>query len=178
VYWLNRIFCYNILYNSAYENSCILERWFAPTGKYYLYIDIPKSYILHLTTYPFTDSTIGHKQYLNDVAWPTVRYPWDLESADKTLLFKESPNCINYTVRVFQCVNALNQDALQHYSQGTISTPLHHTTLHLTNVLVWLNPLKPNDLQWRHAMSPIKTTIPSKIMREKPTNATIIHSVN
>jgi hypothetical protein len=40
-----------------------------------------------------------------------------------------------------------------------------------------LNPLTPNDLQRRGAVSPLKIKIPSKNMREKPTNATIIRSV-
>jgi hypothetical protein len=42
---------------------------------------------------------------------------------------------------------------------------------------IGLNPLTPNDLQRRRAASPLKIKIPSKIMREKPTNATTIHSV-
>jgi hypothetical protein len=40
-----------------------------------------------------------------------------------------------------------------------------------------INPLKPNDLYRRRAVSPLKIEIPSKNMREKPTNAPIIHSV-
>jgi hypothetical protein len=40
-----------------------------------------------------------------------------------------------------------------------------------------INPLTPNDLHRRRAVSPLKIKIPSKNMREKPTNATIIHSV-
>jgi hypothetical protein len=40
-----------------------------------------------------------------------------------------------------------------------------------------VNPLTPNDLQIRRAVSPLKFEIPSKNMREKPTNATIINSV-
>jgi hypothetical protein len=39
------------------------------------------------------------------------------------------------------------------------------------------NPLTPNDLKRRRAVSPLKIKIPSKHMREKPTNTTIIHSV-
>jgi hypothetical protein len=39
------------------------------------------------------------------------------------------------------------------------------------------NPLTPNDLQRRRAVSPLKIKISGKNMREKPTNATIIHSV-
>jgi hypothetical protein len=39
------------------------------------------------------------------------------------------------------------------------------------------NPLTPNALQRRRAMSPLKIKIPSKNMREKPTNTPIIHSV-
>jgi hypothetical protein len=40
-----------------------------------------------------------------------------------------------------------------------------------------LNPLTPNALQRRRAVSPLKSKIPSKNMREKPTNTPIIHSV-
>jgi hypothetical protein len=41
----------------------------------------------------------------------------------------------------------------------------------------WISPLTPNNLQRRHAVGPLKFKIPSKNMHEKPTNATIIHSV-
>jgi hypothetical protein len=40
-----------------------------------------------------------------------------------------------------------------------------------------INPLTPNDLQRRRAVSPLKIKIPSKNIREKPTNTPIIHSV-
>jgi hypothetical protein len=39
------------------------------------------------------------------------------------------------------------------------------------------NLLTPNDLQRRRSVSPLKIKIISKNMREKPTDATIIHSV-
>ena len=39
------------------------------------------------------------------------------------------------------------------------------------------NPLTPNDLYRRRAVSHLKIKIPSKNMREKPTNTPIIHSV-
>jgi hypothetical protein len=39
-----------------------------------------------------------------------------------------------------------------------------------------INPLTPNDLQRRRAVSPLKIKIPSKNTREKPTNTPIIHS--
>jgi hypothetical protein len=39
-----------------------------------------------------------------------------------------------------------------------------------------INPLTANDLKRRHAVSPLKIKIPSKNMRENPTNATIIQS--
>jgi hypothetical protein len=42
---------------------------------------------------------------------------------------------------------------------------------------VYINPLTPNDLKRRRAVSPLKIKIPSKNMRENPTNAPIIHSV-
>jgi hypothetical protein len=40
-----------------------------------------------------------------------------------------------------------------------------------------INPLTPNDLQRCRAVNPLKIKIPSKNMREKPTNTPIIHSV-
>jgi hypothetical protein len=40
-----------------------------------------------------------------------------------------------------------------------------------------VNPLMPNKLEIRRAVSPLKIKIPSKNMREKPTNTPIIHSV-
>jgi hypothetical protein len=39
------------------------------------------------------------------------------------------------------------------------------------------NPLTPTDLNRRRKVSPLKINIPSKNMREKPTNTPIIHSV-
>jgi hypothetical protein len=39
------------------------------------------------------------------------------------------------------------------------------------------NPLTPNNWQRRRAVSPLNTKIPSKNMREKPTNTPIIHTV-
>jgi hypothetical protein len=41
----------------------------------------------------------------------------------------------------------------------------------------FVNPLTPNDLKRRRAVSPLNIKISSKNMREKPTNAPIIHSV-
>jgi hypothetical protein len=40
-----------------------------------------------------------------------------------------------------------------------------------------VNPLTPKDLQKVRPLSPLKIKIPSKHMREKPTNTPIIHSV-
>jgi hypothetical protein len=40
-----------------------------------------------------------------------------------------------------------------------------------------VNPLKPYDFQRRRAVNSLKIKIPSKNMREKPTNTPIIHSV-
>jgi hypothetical protein len=40
-----------------------------------------------------------------------------------------------------------------------------------------INHLTPDDLQRRRAVNHLKIKIPSKNMREKPTNTTIIHSV-
>jgi hypothetical protein len=42
---------------------------------------------------------------------------------------------------------------------------------------LFINPLTPNDLQRRRAVSPLKIKILSKNLREKPTNTPIIHSV-
>jgi hypothetical protein len=47
-------------------------------------------------------------------------------------------------------------------------------------IQVWtisVNPLMPNDLQRHHAVSPLKIKIPSKNMREKPTNTPIVYSI-
>jgi hypothetical protein len=41
----------------------------------------------------------------------------------------------------------------------------------------YVNPLTPNNIKRRRAVIPLKTKIPSKNMREKPTNTPIIHSV-
>jgi hypothetical protein len=41
----------------------------------------------------------------------------------------------------------------------------------------YINPLTPNDLQRRRSVNSLKIKIPSKNMREKPTNTSIIHSV-
>jgi hypothetical protein len=45
------------------------------------------------------------------------------------------------------------------------------------NQLNDITPLTPNDIYRRRAVSPLKIKIPSKNMREKPTNTPIIHSV-
>jgi hypothetical protein len=42
---------------------------------------------------------------------------------------------------------------------------------------LYFNPLTSNDLQRRRTVSPLEIKIPSKIMREKPTNTPIIHSL-
>jgi hypothetical protein len=53
----------------------------------------------------------------------------------------------------------------------------------LTNVPLYvessviINPLTPNDLKRRRAVSPLIIKIPSKKMREKQTKTPIIHSV-
>jgi hypothetical protein len=39
------------------------------------------------------------------------------------------------------------------------------------------NPLTPNDLERCSAVSPLKIKIPSKNMREQPTNTAIIYSI-
>jgi hypothetical protein len=54
-----------------------------------------------------------------------------------------------------------------------------HTHFHLLEIpfqIIGVNPLTLNDLRRRRAVIPLKIKIPSKNMREKPTNATIIHS--
>jgi hypothetical protein len=47
----------------------------------------------------------------------------------------------------------------------------------LHNASSLFNPLTPNDLKRRRAVSLLKIKIPSKNMYEKPTNTPIIHSV-
>jgi hypothetical protein len=44
-------------------------------------------------------------------------------------------------------------------------------------IISTINPLTPNNLYRCRAVSPLKIKIPSKNMREKPTNTPIIHSV-
>jgi hypothetical protein len=46
-----------------------------------------------------------------------------------------------------------------------------------TKFTVRVNPLTPNDLERRRAVSPLQIKIPNKNVREKPTNKPIIHSV-
>jgi hypothetical protein len=62
-----------------------------------------------------------------------------------------------------------------------MKTPVHKVNYSLPvpakEKIVEINPLKPNDLLKRRAMSPLKIKIPSKNMCEKPTNTPIIHSV-
>jgi hypothetical protein len=53
-------------------------------------------------------------------------------------------------------------------------------TTHITNTTASrpiINPLTPNNLYSRSAVSPLKIKIPIKNMREKPTNTPIAHSV-
>jgi hypothetical protein len=46
------------------------------------------------------------------------------------------------------------------------------------NIRTEFNPLTPNDLWKRRAVSPLKIKIPSKNTREKPTTIPIIHSID
>jgi hypothetical protein len=46
-----------------------------------------------------------------------------------------------------------------------------------SDITALVNPLTPNDLERRRAVSPLKIKIPSKNICEKPTNTPIIHSV-
>jgi hypothetical protein len=39
-----------------------------------------------------------------------------------------------------------------------------------------INPLTPNDLQRRRAVSPLKIKFPSKNVLENPTNTPVVHS--
>jgi hypothetical protein len=59
--------------------------------------------------------------------------------------------------------------------------PLHSNFRKSRNKMIHcytsVNPLTPNDLQIRRAVSPLKIKILSKNIGEKPTNAAIIHSV-
>jgi hypothetical protein len=45
------------------------------------------------------------------------------------------------------------------------------------DIALHINPLTPKDLWKRRAVSPLKIKIPSKNMREKPTNVQIINSI-
>jgi hypothetical protein len=45
------------------------------------------------------------------------------------------------------------------------------------NIEICVNPVTPNDLSKRLAMSPIKIKIPNSNVREKPTNTPIINYV-
>jgi hypothetical protein len=60
--------------------------------------------------------------------------------------------------------------------RGLKACPLSTPCIYIT-LMNKINPLMPNNLQRRRAVSPLKIKIPSKNMREKPTNATFIHSV-
>jgi hypothetical protein len=51
---------------------------------------------------------------------------------------------------------------------------MHHSVGKIYKVNI--NHLTPNDLQRRRAVSPLKIKIPSKNIRENPTNTPIIHS--
>jgi hypothetical protein len=55
--------------------------------------------------------------------------------------------------------------------------PVLPTSLVFYEHTLLLNLLTPNDSWRRRAVSPLKIKIPSKNMREKPTNTPIIHSV-
>jgi len=68
------------------------------------------------------DSTVGHKEYLNDVAARTVRYSCRLSTEGTALLFTVSVNNTNITVQILHCVTVLNPDSLQHFPQ----VPLQH----------------------------------------------------
>jgi hypothetical protein len=46
------------------------------------------------------------------------------------------------------------------------------------DIIPELNPLTPNDLQRRLAVSPLKIKVTSKNMREKQIRHSLIHSVN
>jgi hypothetical protein len=92
-------------------------------------------------------ATNTHSEYV--ILFPFTRHQWLRE---RVLLLRYT--CIDCLVRKF--------------------------LLHCCGTEVWLegiNPLTPNDLYRRHAVSPLKIKIPSKSMREKPTNTPIIHSV-
>jgi hypothetical protein len=76
------------------------------------------------------------------------------------------------------------RDAEPHTSTSLLITYFHNKLIpaakpESTTPLVSkpLNPLTPNDLERRRAVSPLKIKIPSKNMREKPTNTPIIQSL-
>jgi hypothetical protein len=60
---------------------------------------------------------------------------------------------------------------------GSIINKMSTAQILMSRVPPTLNPLTPNDLQGRRAVSLLKIKIHSKNMREKPTNTPIIHSV-
>jgi hypothetical protein len=65
-----------------------------------------------------------------------------------------------------------------HQTPSTIKNgQLHGTVPQQVKKVRSVNPLTPNDLQRCRAVIPLKIKIPSKNMREKPTNTPIIHSV-
>jgi hypothetical protein len=73
----------------------------------------------------------------------------------------QQTSCINNQVHVF-------------------NRKLHKMTV-MDNVKILdinINPLTPNDLQRRRAVSPLKIKIPSKNMREKPIHRLFIQFIN
>jgi len=108
-----------------------IQYWYWQFGNFFFFCIWPNILI--------TDATMQHKQYLNDVALRTVRYSCRLSTAGTTPLYTQSVNSTNTTVHILQCFTVMNLDTLQHFPPGSISTPLSHTRLHLTNRLVWQN---------------------------------------
>jgi len=95
-----------------------------------------------------TDSTVGHKEYLNDVALRTVPHSCRLSTADTILLFMESVNTTNITVYILQCVTDMNLDILQNYPKVPIQHHFHTQDWTLQTIWSELNvaPYKPEGL--------------------------------
>jgi hypothetical protein len=79
-----------------------------------------------------------------------------------------------HTTVLRNCVNRTHHMTITMQLYITLSN--EECGIQSVNGLVF-NPLTPNDLQRRRAVSSLKIKIPTKHMREKPTNSPIIHSV-
>jgi hypothetical protein len=67
-----------------------------------------------------------------------LHYSCRLFTVGTTKLFTVSVNKTKFTVHILQWVTVMNQDKFQYFPPRSTSTPLSHTRLHLTNILVWI----------------------------------------